>query len=143
MLIFELPHAGDEIEFAYPRRNRLGRGLHLVRRRVKVVAIEDAAKISIALGAFLRRPLVRRGRWRCIAWDPQALAERTFYLDWATPVRLQLGRYNPITGGDWEPISSPFMQCRSDINELISIGRELIKNPPRRSDVAFGLRAVS
>ena len=135
--IFDLPHRGQTISFTYPRKNRHGRGIHLVRRTVKVLELQDASEIPIPLDAFFRRPRVRRGKWRLTAWVPELQGERTFYLDWDTPARLQLGFYDPLTHEAGERIGEPFEQTTSGIEELTATIRELLKTTPATAIALF------
>ena len=139
--IFDLPpgklSSGQTISFTYPRKNRHGRGLQLVRRTVKVVELQDASEIPIPLDAFLKRPRVRRGRWRLTAWVPELQGERTFYLDWDMPARLQLGWYDPLTHEAGERIGEPFEQTSEGLQELTGAIREILKQTPTANLALF------
>jgi hypothetical protein len=123
------PLPGQTVTLLYPRKNRHGKSLCLEKREVLVLEVIDGAVTPIELGAFLRRPRVKRGRRRLEAYDPRRLAVRTFHIDWHSPTKLQLGRYNPLFPGDYEPIGEPFEQTPSGIKELTEMIREIMKEP--------------
>lgn len=139
----EMPQPGQMVTLLYPRKNRHGKSLRLEKRQVIVLEVIDGAVCPIELGAFLRRPRVKRGRHRLRAWDPQRLAERTFHLEWHSPAKLQLGRYRVLDGGDYEPIGEPFEQSPQGIQELQDVIEQLLKEPANpAAEMTLGLFAA-
>jgi hypothetical protein len=153
--LFHKPERGDTITIGYPKRNRHSKkpgkehrkgrcqGLFLRKRRVQVLQLFDMTQSSIPLNAFFRRPYVRRGRWLCLAWDPIAMGEKFFYLDWDQPVKLQLGKVNPRTGCDWEDVGEPFEQTRKGIADLLAVVRKILESPPSLEEPTFAIRAAA
>jgi hypothetical protein len=139
---FDFPVPGSTIVIPYPKKNRhyFGRDPRRFRakairqRTVVVLTIEDGQQIPISIGAFLRRPTVRRGRWRIIAWEPAKRDLRTFYPDCDQPCRLQLGLWNPKTGECLQRIGEPHEQTAEGLLELKGACEELMKEPPPLED---------
>lgn len=130
LTLVDLPHPGTVFTFSYPRRNRHGRGLQLVKRTVRVLALEDAREVPISISDFLRSPQIRRGRWRIIAWDPEKRGKRTYYVDFNAPCKLQLGTYDILTGQCNNRIGPAYEQTPEGLMELLEICRELLNDPP-------------
>jgi hypothetical protein len=141
---FDFPAPGSTIKIHYPKKNRhyFGRDPRrfrakaILERTIVVLTIEDGQQIPIPIGAFLKRPTIRRGRWRIIAWEPAKNDLRTFYPDCDQPCRLQLGMWNPRTGECLMRIGETYEQTAEGLLELRDACRELMKEYPEPTDTA-------
>lgn len=63
----------------YPRRNIVGLSPEWRLRNLTEVKRIDLVENPLPISDFLRRPLVRRGRWLIRAWDCDSQSYRQFY----------------------------------------------------------------
>lgn len=99
------------IEIHYPRRNIVGVPPQWQVRRVEIVKRIDLVANPLPIRDYLRRPLVRRGRWLWLAWDYDSREYRQFYENvtrehWReVPLRVGIrdGRRVHYLGRSWAP----------------------------------------
>jgi hypothetical protein len=63
----------------YPQRNRIGVEPVWMPRELSIVQRIDLLKEPLSIRDYLRRPMVRRGRWLLKCWDARAKKYRQFY----------------------------------------------------------------
>ena len=93
----------------YPRRNRIGIEPIWVPRELSIVERIDLLKKPLRIDDYLRRPMVRRGRWLLRCWDVQSRQYRQFYecafREFWFEDQLKIGEQ---VKGKIVPISEPF-----------------------------------
>jgi hypothetical protein len=63
----------------YPKRNRIGVEPVWMPRELSIVERIDLLKKPLTIHDYLRRPMVRRGRWLLRCWDVKSQRYRQFY----------------------------------------------------------------
>lgn len=93
-----LPQPGRAYSFFYPRHNYRQLPKKTELRRIVVASVRDVRRDPLDQTTEPLNPLLRRSRWLVFGKDLDKDAERSFYFDSMTGVRL-------LSGDELEPLS--------------------------------------
>lgn len=103
----------------YPKRNRIGIEPTWTERRLTIIERIDLRKCPLSIDDYLRRPMVRRGRWLLKCWDHNTQKFRQFYensfREYWFPEPLKIGE---IKNGKIRQLSDPFQPQWDDCKKL-------------------------
>lgn len=116
----------ERIEIHYPNTTLVNKQPTFRLRRIAVRGIRDLVANPLTIEDYLRRPLIRRGRWLILGRCEDTRQLRQFYLattkeEWRE-LPLRIGLYEPFGSKPVQLLSRPF---GATVRERILLSRAL------------------
>ena len=130
-------HIGEILRFDYPSRNVSTSEFVWLQRNLWITGITDLRKCPLHPDSFIRRPFLRRGRWRITGLDLDIGEERSFYWEAMRHIdnqpALRLALFDPTDDTPQPKVGvGPFQQNPDDARYMREVIAQFNDSTHRR-----------